>query len=71
MLPLAWCFLLPCMSLGVGDWRLLPGIKLQLYADNLSSVLKAPGPFFGPAGFTAQYVRSVDQDVSPGKVFSS
>ena len=45
----------------------LPDVKPQLYADNLKCSAERLGALFGPARFTAQYVRSVGQDVSPGK----
>ena len=45
----------------------MPGIKPQLYAENLECSAESPRAFFGSARFTAQYVRSVGQDASPGK----
>ena len=45
----------------------MPGIKPQLYADNLKCSAVCPNALFGAARFTARYVRSVGQDVSPGK----
>ena len=45
----------------------MPGIKPQLYADNLNCSAECPRDLFGAAWFTAKYVRSVGQDVSPGK----
>ena len=45
----------------------LPAVKPQLYADNLKCSAERPGAFFGSARFTAEYVRAVGQDVSPGK----
>ena len=45
----------------------LPDVKPQLYADNLKCSAERPGALFDYARFTAQYVRSVGQDVSPGK----
>ena len=42
-------------------------VKPQLYADNLKCSAELPGALFDSARFTAQYVRSVGQDVSPGK----
>ena len=45
----------------------LPNVKPQLYADNLKSSAVRPRALFESARFTAQYVRSVGQDVSPGK----
>ena len=45
----------------------LPGIKPQLYADNLKCSAFRPRALFESAYFTAKYVRLVGQDVSPGK----
>ena len=45
----------------------LPDIKPQLYADNLKCSAARPRALFESANFTARYVRSVGQDVSPGK----
>ena len=45
----------------------LPDVKPQLHADNLKCSAERPGPLFHSARFTARYVRSVGQDVSPGK----
>ena len=45
----------------------LPKIKPQLYTDNLMCSAERPRALFESARFTAQYVRSVGQDVSPGK----
>ena len=45
----------------------LPDVKPQLYADNLKCSAARPRALFESAYFTAQYVRSVGQDVSPGK----
>ena len=45
----------------------LPDIKPQLYDDNLKCIAARPRALFESAHFTAQYVRSVGQDVSPGK----
>ena len=39
----------------------------QLDADNLMCSAERPGALYESARFTAQYVRSVGQDVSPGK----
>ena len=44
-----------------------PDIKPQLYADNLKCSANHPRALFGSARFTARCVRSVGQDVSPGK----
>ena len=44
-----------------------PDVKPQLYADNLKCSAARPRALFESAHFTAQYVRSVGQDVSPGK----
>ena len=45
----------------------LPDVEPQLYADNLKCSAERPCALFESARFTAQYVRSVGQDVSPGK----
>ena len=45
----------------------LPDVKPQLFADNLKCSAERRGALFESARFTAQYVRSVGQDVSPGK----
>ena len=47
----------------------LPDVKPQLYADNLKCSAERPGALCESARFTALYVRSVGQDVSPGKCF--
>ena len=45
----------------------LPDVKPQLYANNLKCSAGRPRALFESAGFTAQYVQSVGQDVSHGK----
>ena len=45
----------------------MPAFKPQLYADNLKCSVVCPNALCGAAGFTAQYVRSLNQDVSAGK----
>ena len=45
----------------------LPDVQPQLYADNLKCCAERPGALLEFASFTARYVRSVGQDVSPGK----
>ena len=55
--PLPWCRHLES----------LPDVKPQLYADNLRCSAARPRALFESAHFTARYVRSVGQDVSPGK----
>ena len=45
----------------------LPDVKPQLYAHNLECSAERPRALFESARFTAQYVRSVGQDVSSGK----
>ena len=42
-------------------------VKPQLYADNLKCGAERPRVLFESARFTAQYVPSIGQDVSPGK----
>ena len=45
----------------------LPDVKPQLHADNLKCSVERPRTLFESARFTAQYVRSVGQDVFPVK----
>ena len=45
----------------------MPAVRPQLHADNLKCCAECPNALFGAARFTAQYVRLVGQDVSPGK----
>ena len=45
----------------------IPDVKPQLFADNLKCGAERPGALFESARFTALYVRSVGEDVSPGK----
>ena len=42
-------------------------VQPQLYGDNLKCCAERPGALFESARFTAQYVRSVGQGVSPGQ----
>ena len=42
-------------------------MKPQLHADNLKCSAECLNALFGAARFTAQCVRSVGQDVAPGK----
>ena len=45
----------------------MPDVKPKLCVDNLKCCAERPRALFESARFTAQYVRSVGQDVSPGK----
>ena len=45
----------------------LPSVRPQVDADNLKCTADCPNALFDAARFTPQYVRSVGQDVSPGK----
>ena len=45
----------------------MPTVRPQLRADNLKCSAECPNALFGAARFAAQYVRSLGQDVSPGK----
>ena len=45
----------------------MPEVKPQLYDDNRKCRTERPGALLDSARFTALYVRSVGQDVSPGK----
>ena len=65
--PLSMVFI---VALYVPWWRHLDyllDVKPQLFADNLKCSAERPRALFESARFTAQYVRSVGQDVSPGK----
>ena len=55
------------MSLGVRHLDALPDVKPQLYADNLKCSAERPCALYEAARFAAQCVRSVGQDVCPGK----
>ena len=44
----------------------MPALGPQLHADSLKCCAECPNALFGAARFTAQYVRSVGQDVSTG-----
>ena len=50
-------------------WRLetMPSVGPLLFAYNRKCRSVCPRALFGAARFTVQYVRSVGQDVSPGK----
>ena len=45
----------------------MPSVRPQLHADNLECSADCPDSLSGAAGFIVQYVKSVGQDVSPGK----
>ena len=65
--PLSMIFI---VALYVPWCRLLdsvPEVKPQLYADNLKCSTARPRALFDAARFASGYVRSVGQDVSPGK----
>ena len=62
-----WFSLSPCMSPWCRHLESMPDVKPQLYADNLECSAERPGALFESARFTAQFVRSVGQDVSLGK----
>ena len=65
--PLRMVFILPLCVPWCRHLDALPDVKLQLYADNLKCSAERPRALFESARFTARYVRSVGQDVSPGK----
>ena len=64
---LVWCSLSPMYVPWCRHLESMPDVKPQLYADNLECSAERPGTLFDSARFTALYVRSVGQDVSPGK----
>ena len=65
--PLSMVFIVALYVPWCRHLEALPDVKPQLYADNLKCSAERPGALFEFARFTAQYVRSVGQDVSPGK----
>ena len=65
--PLTMVFFVALYVLWCRHLESLPDIKPQLYADNLKCSAARPCALFESAYFTARYVRSVGQDVSPGK----
>ena len=65
--PLSMVFIVPLYVPWCRHLDALPDVKPQLYADNLECSAERPRALFESARFTAQYVRSVGQDVSPGK----
>ena len=65
--PLSMVFIVALYVPWCRHFDALPDVKPQLYADNLKCSAERPGALFDYARFTAQYVRSVGQDVSPGK----
>ena len=52
---------------GCRKLEVMPSVRPQLCADNLQCSAECPRTLCGAARFTAQFVRSVGQDVSPGK----
>ena len=65
--PLSVVFIVALYVTWCRHLSLCPDVKPQLYVDNLKCSADRPGALFESARFTAQYVRSVGQDVSPGK----
>ena len=65
--PLSMIFIVALCVPWCRHLEALPDVKPQLYADNLKCSAQRPRALFESARFTAQYVRSVGQDVSPGK----
>ena len=65
--PLSMVFIVAMRVPWCRHLEALPDVKPQLYANNLKCSAERPGAFFESARFTARYVRSVGQDVSPGK----
>ena len=65
--PLSMIFIVALYAHWCRHLDALPDVKPQLYADNLKCSAERPRVLFESARFTAQYVRSVGQDVSPGK----
>ena len=71
IVPALWSSKMPLAVapalLNLLDVGVVPDVKRQLYADNLTCSAERPRALFESARFTAQYVRSVGQDVSPGE----
>ena len=65
--PLSMVFIVALCVPWCRHLEAIPAFKPQLFADNLKCSAECPKTLFGAARFTAQYVRSVGQDVSPGK----
>ena len=65
--PLSMVFIVALYVTWCRRLESLPDIKPQLYADNLKCSASCPRALFESAYFTANYVRLVGQDVSPGK----
>ena len=65
--PLSMIFIVALYDPWCRHLESLPDVKPQLDADNLKCSAERPRALFESARFTAQYVRSVGQDVSPGK----
>ena len=65
--PLSMVFIVALHVLWCRHLDALPSVKPPLYADNLECCAGRPFALFEAARFTAQYVQSVGQDVSPGK----
>ena len=53
----------------VAFWALvsIPGVRPQLYADNLKCVSGSPAAFLGAARFSRVYIRLVGQEAAPKK----
>ena len=45
----------------------IPGVRPQLYADNLKCVSGSPAALLGAAKFTNMYIRLVGQEAAPKK----
>ena len=64
---LVWFSLWPLYVPWCRHLESMPDVKPQLCADNLKCSAERPGALVVSTRFTALYVRSVGQDVSPGK----
>ena len=65
--PLSMVFIVALYVSWCRHLESMPYVEPQLYADNLKCSAERPRALFDSARFTAQYVRSVGKDVSPGK----
>ena len=47
----------------------IPGVRPQLYADNLKCVSGSPAALLSAARFTSMYIRLVGQEAAPKCIF--
>ena len=64
---LAWFLLLPETFLGAKALESIPGVRPQLYADNLKCVSGSPAALLSAARFSNMKIRLVGQEAAPKK----